>query len=112
MSHIRTSRSGHRKDESFSAKPTINSFLHKKAPSDIISMGAVHLSSPIWIIQMEAERRRREAGSKQWIDKEFRSCLYVYIFMYICLYVFEDFSRLRALTEPQMVPYGSLVDNA
>ena len=34
--------------------------------------------------------------------------------MYICIYVFyvfEDFSRLRALTEPKVVPYGRVLDN-
>ena len=35
-------------------------------------------------------------------------CMYV---MYICLYVFEDFSRLRALTGPKVVPDGMVLDN-
>ena len=30
--------------------------------------------------------------------------------MYACMF-FKDFSRLRALTEPKMVPYGRVVDN-
>ena len=33
------------------------------------------------------------------------------VFMHICLYVSEDFSGLRALTEPNVVPYGSGLDN-
>ena len=30
--------------------------------------------------------------------------------MYVCIF-FKDFWRLRALTEPKMVPYGRVVDN-
>ena len=30
--------------------------------------------------------------------------------MYVCMF-FKDFSRLRALPEPKMVPYGRMVDN-
>ena len=43
-------------------------------------------------------------------------CIYVciYVCMYLCTYVgmfFEDVSRLRALTEPKVVPYGRVMDN-
>ena len=31
--------------------------------------------------------------------------------MYVCIF-FKDFWSLRALTEPKMVPYGRVVDNA
>ena len=31
--------------------------------------------------------------------------------MFISMYVLKDFSRLRTLTEPKMVPYGRVVDN-
>ena len=34
-----------------------------------------------------------------------RKCLYACMF-------FEVFSRLRALTEPKVVPYGTVLDNA
>ena len=39
-------------------------------------------------------------------------CVYVcmYEYMYVCM-LFVDFSRLRALTEPKVVPYGRVVDN-
>ena len=38
----------------------------------------------------------------------------MYVCMYLCMDVcmfFEDFSRLRALTEPKVVSYGRVVDN-
>ena len=32
----------------------------------------------------------------------------MFVYMFVCF--FEDFSRLRALTEPKVVPYGRVVD--
>ena len=32
------------------------------------------------------------------------------VYTYVCR-VFEDFSRLRTLTEPRVVPYGKVVNN-
>ena len=34
----------------------------------------------------------------------------LYVYMYVCMF-FENFSRLRGLTEPKMVPYSRIVDN-
>ena len=38
----------------------------------------------------------------------------IFVCKCVCLYVcmfFEVFSRLRGLTEPKVVPYGSVLDN-
>ena len=64
--------------------------------------------------QTEAETRRREAGVIQsiWIEKA--GHVYTFICLYVNMYAcmsFKDFSRLKALTEPKMVPYGRMVDN-
>ena len=32
-------------------------------------------------------------------------------YWYVCVYVFQGFLRLRALTEPKMVRYGRVVDS-
>ena len=66
------------------------------------------------IVQTEAERRRRETVVIQWTQKGLRSCLYevckvvCQVVRFVC--AFEDFSRLRVLTEPKVVPYGRVVD--
>ena len=44
------------------------------------------------IIQTEAERRRREAGGKQSMEIQLRSCMYVC--MYVCM-VFGIISRTK-----------------
>ena len=54
---------------------------------------------------MEAEHRRREAVVIQSIGIENAG----HVCMYVCF--FKDFSRMRAPTEPKMVPYGRVVDN-
>ena len=33
-----------------------------------------------------------------------------HVCIYVCMF-FEDFSRLRAFTEPKVVPYGGFVGN-
>ena len=58
------------------------------------------------VIHTEAERRRCEAEVIQWIEKVVRLCLYVYVCMF-----FEDFPRLRALTEPKLASYDRVLDN-
>ena len=40
------------------------------------------------------------------MDTKSRSCLH-----YVSNFFLKDFARLRALTEPNMVPYGMVVDN-
>ena len=57
------------------------------------------------IIWTETERQRREAGVIKCIEKGSGN---------VCIYgcvSFEHFSRMRAFTEPKVVPCGSVVDN-
>ena len=43
------------------------------------------------VIQTEAERRRREAGVKQAMSDETRSCVCVYVCMYVCVCGFGQY---------------------
>ena len=57
------------------------------------------------IVQTEAERHMREASHTMDRKKGLG-----HVSIYVCM-LFEDFSRLRALTEPKVAPCGSFVDN-
>ena len=53
-----------------------------------------------------------EAGVIQWIGKGLRSCLdvYMYVFMFACLYAFfENISQLKTFSEVNVVPKESFV---
>ena len=67
----------------------------------------VRVSLACWYFQTEAERQRREAGVIQWLEKRAQSmfvCIFMHTNRYVCMF-FGDFSRLRALAEPKVVPY-------
>ena len=62
----------------------------------------------VLFIQTEAERRRREAGVIQWIEKG-SGHVYMFVYMYVCF--FEDISQLKAFTEVKVAPKESFLLN-
>ena len=65
------------------------------------------------MIQMEAERRRRKTGVKQWIEKgSGHVCMSIctYLCIYVCMFL-ENISQLKAYCEVKAVPKESCVLN-
>ena len=62
------------------------------------------------LFQTDAKRRRREAGAIQWIEKG-SGHVYMFVYLYICMYVFRDISQLTPLSEVNVAPEESFLLN-